>query len=130
MFASLSRQIAHATGTEIPSGIEGSAVSNVVTETGEADLVDVESVDSKPPVVLSGEAKSLEEELTAKLREAEIELSINRAKLSQQRASLEQLQADLERREAAVEEKLKQSKSGSSDKKGGLMDRWKRHLGE
>ncbi len=78
---------------------------------------------------------ALRAQLTSKLREAEIELSINRAKLSQQRASIEQMQADLERRETAIEAKLEQvKKNGGSasgaEKKRGIMDRWKRHLGD
>ena len=78
----------------------------------------------------SDKVSELKEQLTSKLREAEIELSINRAKLSQQRAKIEQMQADLDRREAVLEDKLEQAKKMGLDKKKGLLDRWKRHMGD
>ena len=54
---------------------------------------------------------NLKEELTSKLRDAEIELSINRAKLSQFKAQLEEKQVELDRRSAALESKLLNKKS-------------------
>ena len=54
---------------------------------------------------------NLKEELTSKLRDAEIELSINRAKLSQFKAQLEEKQVELDRRSAALESKLSNKKS-------------------
>lgn len=78
----------------------------------------------------SEKVKALKDQLTSKLREAEIELSINRAKLSQQKATIEQMQADLDRREAALDDKLEQAKRMGLDKKKGLLNRWKRHMGD
>lgn len=84
----------------------------------------------------SPDVDGLKAKLEEKLRKAEVELSINRAKISQQTVQLEQMQADLERREAALEQKLQRQKTTSSEsnessqaKGSGLMDRWKRHLG-
>ena len=81
------------------------------------------------------EVEELKAELEEKLRKAEVELSINRAKISQQTNKMEQLQADLERREATLQDTLERQKSSRNegDKKGekgsSLMDRWKRHMG-
>ncbi len=72
------------------------------------------------------EIEILKEQLTSKLRDAEVELSINRAKLSQQWASLEQRQYEISQREATFA-----SKYGNLDgptKKQGLLDRFSRHL--
>ena len=119
MFALLKGQIAQ-------SGIALPQVDSVVAD--ELESNDGES--DSPTSETNGEddtVDSLKEQLKAKLREAEMELSINRAKVSQEKAAIERMQADLESREATVEAKLQQIKSG--DKKG-LMDRWKRHMGE
>lgn len=109
MFASLSSQI------ETFSGVAGEPVE----------------ISAPAPAVVANSADQAdssscgsETELQEKLRKAEIELSISRAKVSQERAQLEQLQADLERREAALG-----SKKAGSKKSGGLMDRWKKHMG-
>lgn len=67
----------------------------------------------------------LKNELTGKLREAEVELSINRAKLSQEWANLEQMKSELSQREAALSSKYRQSKH---NEKTGLLDRFTRHL--
>ena len=72
------------------------------------------------------EIEVLKEQLTSKLRDAEVELSINRAKLSQQWASLEQRQFEIAQRESMFANKY-----GSLDeptKKQGLLDRLSRHL--
>ena len=69
--------------------------------------------------------ENLKEELTSKLRDAEVEFSINRAKLSQLKAELDDRQVELERRTAALEEKYGDSGSG---KKPGFLDRLTRHL--
>ena len=72
------------------------------------------------------EIEVLKEQLTSKLRDAEVELSINRAKLSQQWATLEQRQYEIAQRESMFANKY-----GSLDepaKKQGLLDRLSRHL--
>ena len=139
MFASLSdqlNQIAHGVGVE---GIRIAEVTAVFDEEDAQDsAVEPGVVSDSDDGGGSENIAALKKELTSKLREAEMELSINRAKLSQQRASIEQMQADLERREAALEAKLEHAKKNgggaavesSGEKKRGLMDRWKRHLGE
>lgn len=75
--------------------------------------------------------EKLKKELNKKLRDAEVELSINRAKLSQQKAELEQRQAELEQKNADLEARLKsaQENGGNSGKKEGIMSRFARHLG-
>lgn len=69
--------------------------------------------------------ENLKEELTSKLRDAEVEFSINRAKLSQLKAELDDRQVELERRAAALEEKYGDS---DSEIKSGFLDRLTRHL--
>ncbi|MEM7786074.1 MAG: hypothetical protein AAF623_22190, partial [Planctomycetota bacterium] len=61
-------------------------------------------------------------------REAEVELSINRARLSQQKAELEEMQVELERREKQLLERQAESKN-SDGGNGGMLSRMKRHLG-
>jgi chromosome segregation ATPase len=124
----------------ISAQIDGLANGNYAAPDLEASATQVESENEETSSETAAPAEpttvdGLKEQLTAKLREAEIELSINRAKLSQQRASIEQMQADLERREAGLEAKLAQVKKtktspSNADKKRGMMDRWKRHLGD
>ena len=75
----------------------------------------------------SEEIAELKKELTAKLREAEIELSINRAKLSQQKAAMEKKEIEVERRESYLRKKTAEFES-SQNKKSGFFDRWSRHL--
>ncbi len=82
----------------------------------------IENIDSE-------EIGDLKTQLTSKLRDAEIELSINRAKLSQQWASLEQRQFEIEQRENNLKNKYsKLSNGGETDKKQGMLDRLSRHL--
>ena len=50
--------------------------------------------------------KKLKDSLNAKLRDAEVELSIGRAKISQQQAELSERQAELDRRASLIEEKF------------------------
>jgi hypothetical protein len=82
----------------------------------------IESINNIDPE----EIEVLKEQLTSKLRDAEVELSINRAKLSQQWASLEQRQFEIAQRESMFANKY-----GSLDepaKKQSLLDRLSRHL--
>ena len=72
------------------------------------------------------EIEALKAELTAKIRDAEVELSINRAKLSQQWAALEQKQFEVKQREAALHDKYGDIQP--SKKKRRLIDRLSRHL--
>ena len=50
--------------------------------------------------------EELKEQLNAKLREAEVELSISRAKIAQQRAELDEEHVELDRRAKMIEEKF------------------------
>ena len=75
----------------------------------------------------------LKAELNSKIREAEVEMSINRARLMQERVEFERAQAELERRAAKLEAKLA-ANSGDDDASAdesdeGIMGRFKRHLG-
>lgn len=72
------------------------------------------------------EIETLKEQLTSKLRDAEVELSINRAKLSQQWAALEQKQAEITQRESSL--KSKYGNLTEATKKAGILDRFARHL--
>ena len=84
----------------------------------------------------ASEVERLKQDLNAKLRQAEVELSINRARLSQERAEFERNQSELDQRSAALEAKfasMKKSEDTSQvdddDQGGDLMTRFKRHLG-
>ena len=68
-------------------------------------------------------------QLTAKLREAELELSINRAKLDQQNAKLERQQSELERREKSLASKYASVGQDGEPQQMGVLDRLTRHLG-
>ena len=132
MFSSISDQINQLAESGFAPPQDQAAVDGGSEDeiNGEPEVAKPETVEAPQPPV-EDKIEVLKEQLKSKLREAEIELSINRAKLSQQRASIENMQADLERREAAVEAKLEQAKkTTSSGEKKGIMDRWKRHLGE
>lgn len=76
--------------------------------------------------------EQLKRDLNSKLRDAEVELSINRARLSQERAEIEQKQSELEQRTSDLEAKLRAKNGDSADhnKKGGFMSRFTRHLGK
>ncbi len=73
------------------------------------------------------EIAELKKSLTAKLREAEIELSINRAKLSQQWAALERRQFEINQKESMLKCKYGYVDE-DSDVKPRLLDRISRHL--
>lgn len=101
-------------------------------EQPESDLEDVaeelESLHDSIDNISAADAEAidnLKEELTSKLRDAEVEFSINRAKLSQLKAELDSRQVELERRAASLEEKY----GGTpSVEKSGFLDRLARHL--
>ena len=62
---------------------------------------------SEPPVSTEETTvDALKAELNSKIREAEVEMSINRARLMQERVEFERAQANLERRAARLEAKL------------------------
>ena len=84
------------------------------------------SIESLDEVQAEG-IDELRAQLTEKLREAEVELSINRAKLDQRKAELERRQTELERREKSFESKY-DNVNGTPQKKG-VLDRLTRHLG-
>lgn len=75
----------------------------------------------------STDIDALKSELNEKLREAEIELSIGRAKISQQQAEIASRQVELERRSDALESKLASYPDGPA-RKSGFLDRLTRHL--
>lgn len=75
--------------------------------------------------------ESLKEEWTNKVREAEIEVSINRAKLSQLEAELEERQVELDRRAKALEQKYGgyAIQTAAPTSKPSFLERLKLHLG-
>ena len=80
----------------------------------------------------AAEIDKLKSELKSKLREAEVELSIKRARLSQERAAFERNQVELERRSSRLEAELASKTAADRDDDNGsdgIMDRFKRHLG-
>ena len=83
----------------------------------------IESLDE----VQAEEIEELRAQLTEKLREAEVELSINRAKLDQRKAELERQQSELERREKSLANKY--SNVNDTPQRMGVLDRLTRHLG-
>jgi hypothetical protein len=85
----------------------------------------IQTLDKIQAEFSSQEIEQLKEQLTAKLREAEIELSINRAKLSKEWAALEQKLAEVAQREAALKSKYCEVESSTNN---GLLDRISRHL--
>jgi len=77
------------------------------------------------------EIQRIKKELNIKLRDAEVQLSIERAKLSQREAELESKQVELDRRDLELSEKFR----GRAKRNGGpeveqtsLLDRLKKHL--
>jgi hypothetical protein len=83
----------------------------------------IESLDE----VQAEEIEELRSQLTEKLREAEVELSINRAKLDQRKAELERRQTELDRREKSLNSKY--ANVNGAPQKMGVLDRLTRHLG-
>ncbi len=83
----------------------------------------IESLDG----VQAEEIEDLRAQLTEKLREAEVELSINRAKLDQRKAELERRQTELDRREKSLDSKY--ANVNGAPQKMGVLDRLTRHLG-
>ncbi|MGY8748575.1 MAG: hypothetical protein ACKVHR_11035 [Pirellulales bacterium] len=86
------------------------------------------TVESPPQQPLDAQdIDALKSKLNEKLREAEIELSIGRAKISQQQAEIASRHVDLERRSETLESKLAACPTGPS-RKIGFLDRLTRHL--
>ncbi len=69
----------------------------------------------------NNDVSSLKEQLEEKLRKAEVEMSIQRARVFQQRAELEEMKLQLEEREAAIRKTVEQNEDPSK--------RWDRHFG-
>ena len=116
------------------------ATAATVTANSTSDQSDASSDASAESVSSADqtEVERLKNELNAKLREAEVELSINRARLSQERAEFERNQAELDRRSAKLEAKLAAMTTdndgnvdddGDPEKSTGFMNRFKRHMG-
>jgi len=79
----------------------------------------------------SPELESLRSELEEKLRRAEIDISIERAKIHQERRDLEEMQNDLERRQQKIKSHGPQNTSGSEEdgEDGESSGRWSRFMG-
>ena len=76
----------------------------------------------------------LKRQLNSKIREAEVEMSINRARLMQERVEFERAQTELERRAAMLEAKLaastgNETENVADESDDNMMGRFKRHLG-
>lgn len=97
-------------------------VESVALEALHSSLETLDKIDSG---IRSEEIDRLKEQLTAQLREAEVELSINRAKLCKEWATLEQRATELGQRESALKSKYNDAESTT---KHGLLDRITRHL--
>ncbi len=85
-----------------------------------------ESVSTDPK-----EIKRVKDELNSKLRAAEVELSIERAKLSQLEAELESKQHELDRRDRELTQKYRSQQNNSAspgEPEDSLLDRLKKHL--
>lgn len=95
------------------------------------ELSPIESASTDPE-----EIQKIKQELNEKLRDAEVELSIERAKLSQLRAELDAKQTDLERRNKALNEKIVNRKinrpaldsDSYEEDEISILDRLKKHL--
>jgi len=75
------------------------------------------------------EIQRLTEEMNNKLRDAEVELAVERAKLMQLEAELESKQVELERRDLELSQKYGERKSFvQQDQHGSMLDRLKKHL--
>ena len=85
----------------------------------------IESLDDVP----AEKIYELRAQLTAKLRDAEIEISINRAKLDQRKAELELRQTELDRREKSLNSKYANVDANGAPQQMGVLDRLTRHLG-
>ena len=111
---------------------EPQSLDDASTEADSEKAVAQQSNDSNEQATAtdSAEIEKLKAELNSKLREVEVELSINRARLSQERAEFERNQADLDRRASKLDARLAAMNSdGDDDSDGDLMSRFKRHLG-
>lgn len=96
-----------------------------------AEQNETEAPDEKLGNISEADSEMIEQlklELNAKLRDAEIEISINRAKLEQQAAELEAKKVELERRVLAFEKKYDSLNNNTPRSKPGFMDRLSRHL--
>lgn len=123
---------------------EPSAAESPEPEAGKAEVeadkaeADTPAADNPPASTEEATVDELKRQLNSKIREAEVEMSINRARLMQERVEFERAQAELERRAATLEAKLAASKgnqeggdnsSAAEGTNNGLMGRFKRHLG-
>jgi DNA repair exonuclease SbcCD ATPase subunit len=93
--------------------------------------VPVAEVVAEPAEVSTPELDELRVQLEEKLRRAEVEISIERAKIHQERRELEELQSELSREKAKIE--TQNSKASDDDEdddsKQGTGGRWSRFLG-
>ncbi len=102
---------------------EASSISDSTSELGTPEEAARMSEDD------AAEIASIKEKLNAKLREAEVEMSISRAQLSQKKAELESVQVELDRRASAIEEKY-EAVAKAPKKRKGLLERLSLHLGK
>ena len=84
--------------------------------------VDVEDINEFFDDYESSDVDSLKRQLQEKLRKAEVEMSIQRARVFQQKAELEEMKLQLEQREAAIRKSVDQQHREDPTK------RWERHF--
>ena len=116
----------HRPSMELPSSEQPSEVALAdELSTDAVATIEVPTNNLDPDDALAIE--NLKEQLNTKLREAEVELSIKRAKLSQFNAELDEKRVELDRRENALRD---QQANGPNEpkKKMGMLERLKRHL--
>ena len=89
-------------------------------------------ISEAPVATKEATVEELKRQLNSKIREAEVEMSIKRARLMQERVEYERAQAELERRTAKLEAKLAASAGDDNENttdENNIMGRFKRHLG-
>lgn len=114
---------AHRPSMEMPA-VEETIVSTMEVGVAKPEIaVSIENLNPEDAEAI----EHLKDQLNEKLRDAEVELSIKRAKLSQFNAELDEKRVELERRESAL---LSKQQLNTPDKKAspGLLERLKRHL--
>ena len=122
----------HRPAMEMADGEDAVEVDDLLTDVEVESPVDqpLESLHQSIDNMSEADAEKiaqLKAELTSKLRDAEVEIAINRAKLSQQKAELEAEKVELERRTSEIERKYAATQK-SPEKNPGFVDRLARHL--
>lgn len=113
----------HRPSMELPSTAPAESETTESAPTVELEISS-EKMDPKDAKAIA----NLKEQLNDKLREAEIELSIKRAKLSQFNAELDEKRVELDRRESALQSHRNFPRSETPQKAPGLLERLKQYL--